>query len=407
MLTVFLASALLFQAPAWEVASVQVKGGSRFRPEVIAAAAGLKKGSRAGKTELDAACQKLVVTGIFQNCNYRYMPVSDRAIAVEVQVREAPANHTARIAFPNVDEQKVWAWMAENEPIVTREMPGSDDANRFYAGAIERYMKTLGGTATLTSVIDSDQEGRISIVFRPGDLPAICDVKFTGNALYANKQLRDTLMAVAGNVPYTEMEFRRLLELNIRPLYEEAGRLGVTFPSITATPSDGGVVVHTAVSEGPVYVFKDVSFAGEGIDRTALAAAAQLPIGKVANWRRLTSGLDTATDLLKAQGYLEAKYVIDRRLDEKAAAALVQVTFVPGEQYTFGSLRIEGVPPEVEQKIRGMWRLPSGAPLNEAYVGEYLRESFQVVGSDFRRVSRGMSVRPGTRVVDVTATFAK
>jgi outer membrane translocation and assembly module TamA len=132
-----------------------------------------------------------------------------------------------------------------------------------------------------------------------------------------------------------------------------------------------------------------------------------LPIGKIANWRAVEDGLAAAADTLKAAGYLEAKYEVDRRLNEQAGTAEATVTFKRGELFTFGALQIEGVPGDVELKLRELWRLPSGAPVNEPYLNQFLRSAFQVLGRDYRSVSKEIEVRPGTRVVDVTAKFTR
>jgi outer membrane protein assembly factor BamA len=198
-----------------------------------------------------------------------------------------------------------------------------------------------------------------------------------------------------------------MLDLNIRPLYEQAGRLGMTYSKVTVEPADRGVVVTTALSEGPVYVLKNALVTVDGAAPDAVLRVAQLPIGKIANWRAVQDGLEAATDTLKSEGYLEARYEVERTLDDQAGTAVAKVAFQRGPQFTFGALQIEGVPADLELRVRELWRLPAGAPANETYVNQFLRTAFQVLGRDYRSVSKEIEVRPGTRVVDVTARFAR
>ena len=51
--------------------------------------------------------------------------------------------------------------------------------------------------------------------------------------------LRDSVKLALGN-RYSEREFRQVLDLNVRPMYEERGYLRVEFPAIRLTPADPG-----------------------------------------------------------------------------------------------------------------------------------------------------------------------
>lgn len=402
-----LAAGLLLQASAWRLESIQIQGAPSLPVEAVARAAGLRRGARAGKADFDAACQKLVASGLFQFCNYRYRPVAASAISLEITLQEAVAEHPVRIDVAGVEESAVWRWLEANEPMVRRTIPGSDEASRFYTGSIHRALRDLGNSTQVAAVATADAAGRIQIVFRPAHLPAVADVRFQGNVLFPEKRLRETLLPVASQSAFTEGDFRQLLDLNIRPLYEQAGRLGVRFPTVAIEKGEGGVVVTTTVVEGPVYVLKSAKLSGDLIAAAELERTARLPVGSIANWRAVLDGLDAALETLKNEGYLMARYEAGRKLDEAAGHAHLDVVFHRGEQFTFGGLQLEGLPPELEAQVRGLWRLEPGAPMREGYVDVFLRAAFQVAGKEYRSVAKQVSVHPGTHIVDITAKFSR
>src|SRR5579862_5920728 len=62
---------------AYTVENLTVEGNHAFRSEQILRAAGLRAGQKAGKAEFEAARDRLVATGAFDNVSYRYAPSAD------------------------------------------------------------------------------------------------------------------------------------------------------------------------------------------------------------------------------------------------------------------------------------------------------------------------------------------
>jgi outer membrane protein assembly factor BamA len=62
---------------AYTVENLTVEGNRNYTAEQILAAAGLHTGQKAGKSEFDAAQQKLEATGAFDKVSYRYAPSQD------------------------------------------------------------------------------------------------------------------------------------------------------------------------------------------------------------------------------------------------------------------------------------------------------------------------------------------
>ena len=129
---------LLSTALAW-AQGVNLEGTQRLSDAALINVAGLQIGTPPTKSSLDAACNRLVKTGLLDSCQYQ---MDSRGVVF--QVREAKADQEARITIPNVDSEKMWAWMETHQPLVQKRMPGNDDAIAFYAAAVQRYLKASG-----------------------------------------------------------------------------------------------------------------------------------------------------------------------------------------------------------------------------------------------------------------------
>ena len=121
------------------------------------------------------------------------------------------------------------------------------------------------------------------MVFRPTDVPKIESVRFEGAQAIPAGTLETKLNPVAKGSPFTEYDVKQLLDVNIRPMYEEFGRLNVSFPLIKA---DGGAVT-VRVDEGRVYNIGQVRSTGDG-------PAISLAAGQIANWRKVNEALEEA-----------------------------------------------------------------------------------------------------------------
>ena len=284
-----------------------------------------------------------------------------------------------RLTVAGVSDEQLWTWLAQNEPLVQRKMPISDDAIRFYTDAIHRYLKR-----DIASSIDTNlNTHETTLVFRPSNLPSIQSVKFEGTQAIDAATLEKKLAPIAQGTPFTDYDVRQLLDLNIRPLYEEMGRLNVRFTDIKA--QGGAVTVH--VDEGRIYKLGQVKVTG-------VDAQPQLNPGEVANWSKVQNALDTLGKSLRNQGYLEEKYNVTRDLKDDGTLD-INADYTRGKQFVFGKLKRSSLNPTQESMVRPLWRLTPGAPMNEGYVGRFHKPAIRKArtGIQWCRQSAGTARR--------------
>jgi outer membrane protein insertion porin family len=387
-----------------------VEGNSRLSEPGIRAVSGLKTGQAASRADFDAACQRLMDTGLFRYVNYRYLPktVSGRqGFALTLQVTEETGLQAASLDLPGLDEERVWEELRRQDPLIEKSIPGNANATAYYVRAIERFLRQQGRAEAIIQVTESDlASGRMSAVFRPAVLPRIAGVAFEGNQSIPSAVLQKALERVAISQDYTERTLRQLLDLNVRPLYEEHGRLRVRFPSLNLAkePTGEGIVVTVAVEEGKTYTLGRVDLSGKDVPSAELVKIARFPQGRLANWKEISASLESIRQHLGRDGYLAAKVEVGRSFDEESSVVHLGLTVNKGRQFFFGKLQLTGLEPEAARQARLLWKLSAGSPMNEPYIGEYLRTLLPTL-QGVKSVSRDLRVRPGTTVVDVIVSF--
>jgi outer membrane protein insertion porin family len=401
----FPALALLI-ASVYPILKLQVEGNVRYSPEAVIQASGLQIGMKATPQDFEAACKRLADTGLFTSANYRYRPAGD-GYDVTLVVEESRDVEEIHIELPDIEEARVWAWLEQNEPLVKKEMPSNDHATAYYCRAIERFLAGQGRKETIVSRLKTDPStGAITATLRPADIPKITAVKFEGARAVPSATLEAELAQVAAGSEYTERAFRELLDFNVRRLYEEQGRLGVSFPRITAAKdASGGLVVTTAVEEGPVYRVGGFDIAGDHLPNDRLKSVVDLKAGDVANWKKVMMNASKIQAALGRDGYLDASCEIEKQLD--AARATADLTFIveKGPQSRFGSLRLDALPEPSATRARALWKLKPGDVLNTDLVDEFERALMRDDQIRFKRISRRYEPQAGSGAVDVVFTF--
>lgn len=395
------------QAPLYEV---RVTGNDQLRADDIIAASGLHVGQSATRDDFDAANQKLFDTGFFTSVNYRYAAKIQRNVAgftLTFQVTEEPARTQAILDIPGTDVDKIWQDLGHSDPFARPQLPQNDRAVAYYQHAIESWLQQNGRPGEIVTKDESDlDQGTMAIVFLPANLPKIGDIVFSGNQVLDNGALQRALVTVAPGQDYTDRLFRRMLELNLRPLYEEKGRLTVSFPKFAiADPAAASSTVNVEINEGPAWTLGKVDLAGDSLPVDEMMQAAKFPEGQLANWKQILECVNTAEKALRRHGYLHAASRPVRSLHESGNMVDLTVHVRKGDQFLFAGLQINGFSPGLEREARKLWKLEENTPMDAEYVNEYVRSMLQALRVQVKSINSALNVRPGTNLVDVVLSF--
>lgn len=402
-----LAPAALAQHPVMEI---KVAGNARLAAAAVIAASGLRKGQTATRAELDAAAQKLADTGFFASVSYRYDPKTVGSVtgyALTFQVSEQEARTPVELDIPGLDAERLWQQLKSADALIDRQMPNNGRASDYYKRAIEAVLRKSNHPEEIVVKSEADlPTGKTWVAFRPAHLPKIAVVRFEGNAAIAEGALEAAMTKVTMGEDYTERDFRRKLELNLRPLYEELGRLTVAFPRVNiAGAGDGAVAVTAGIDEGPAWRLGKVVLTGDALPLADLHDAARFAYGAPANWTQFMASVEQVEKVLRRDGYIRVHSNPVRAFHYSMQVVDVNVDVKKGPQFLFGELHIEGLDAGTQQRLAALWKLPKGAPMNQPYIDEFVRYALPILRGNFRTFGSELHVHAGANVVDVTLKF--
>jgi outer membrane protein insertion porin family len=396
----------------WPIASIAVEGNRMYTTAQVLAVAGLKLGQTAGKSDFEAARDRLVACGAFENVSYRFGQSSKgEGIAATLEVAEIEQVYLVDFQDLHVSSLDLDAFLRSKDPIYTRErLPATQPVLQRYTRWIEEYLKSKGIEEKIAGTVSPSPEGGYAIVFRPArPLPKVAQVTFEGNQVISQDKLRE---AIAGGVgaEYTEDTFRQVLNAAIRPLYEKQGFMRVAFGEMRTEPATdvtNGVHIFVAVREGLSYEMGKVSIEGPSpIAPEALLKAGEFKSGEAANVDRIAEGVERVRKTVRRAGYLDAAVTSERRIDEGKKVVNVALRVDAGPQYTMGKVTFAGLDLEGEAEMKRIWALAEGKPYNPEYPDVFLqRVKERGLFDDLGQTKADSKVNGKTHVVDVTLTF--
>jgi outer membrane protein assembly factor BamA len=398
-----------FAVAQFSLMDISVSGNSRFAAADVIAVSGLRVGQAANPAEFDAAVARLMDTGLFRSANYRYDPKASggkTGYALTLLVSEDSQTGPLLLDFPGVDSKAFWEELRKSNPLIRPEMPANSRAEAYYRAAIEAALKARGQQQKVVTGTEGDFAAKTMVtVFRPADLPRIGEVQFTGNQAISGKALHEALDRVTVGEEFTERSFIQRVELNLRPLYEEKAMLAVQFgaPGIVMS-RPGAVAVTVAVEEGPLWKLGKVTIQGDP-QADDLYRAGRFPEGKLATSLAMNTALDDMQKFLKKDGYVGVKSKVSRGFHVENTTVDLAIDVARGPQFTLGEVQINGLPDSLGAEVAALCKIKSGAPYNQPYFEDYIRDAAKFLGNRVRSISQEMRVRPGTRVIDLVVGF--
>jgi outer membrane protein insertion porin family len=383
--------------------------GADYPAAVLLTVSGLHAPMPFSEAALRDAAQRIESTGFFRSVQFHYEPAPDRkGYAVHFELTEDKDSLPGRIDLPGIDEDAVWMAIQAADPLLTRQVPSSDIAQARYIQGIEAYAAQNGKSQKVAARVNGGEIGdrRPSMVFEPEELKIIAAVRFIDTYALKPADLEAVLEPIAVNSGYTESRFRQLLDLNVRPIYEEHGYLGVVFDHLRLREDDSGhLTVETHVIDGRVYTLRNVTLDGPGIPEAEMRQAAGFHTGEPANWKLFLESVSDAERVLKRRGYIAVRSRVERNLNSHEGAADVIVHVTPGPQYRFGRLRLSGLPDDLQSRAERMWTLRTGQPLDGEYPDEFLRSVIKELRPPKFKLSRSLPPGDGENVLDVVIAF--
>ena len=296
--------------------SVQVKGASRYKPELIVAAAGLAPGQTVSEDDFKRAVQRLGSTGVFTQVAYSFQ-FSNEGTKLEFEVSEN--GELVPVRFDNLvwfSDQQLLEKLQAREPLFQGQLPLSGNLTDQISLALQSflderniqgkvdYLRTGHPGSPLDAIAFSVSGVRISI--RNWEFPGASAAELPLLQLAAKK---------LGDQEYLRSSLRVQEDKNFLPVYLARGYLKASFGDAQAKVVEGGgqeaiVDVSFPVEPGRQYTVSEVHWAGNSlIPAEKLQSLLHLRPGQPANAVQLGADLEAAKQLYGTRGYLAAAVV--------------------------------------------------------------------------------------------------
>lgn len=382
--------------------------GSLVPAHVVMEIGGLKLGQSLNKEGIEAACQKLGQSGIFEDVSYAYAPGPQKGYLVTLQLTDPKRMVEAVVDLPGADEGALWAWISGQFPQFQHKVPPSEEAQQYVASLLERKLgDSLHGEHVVTRVEQDYVTKRSLVSFQMEHLPSIAEMKFDGASRVPQEELSQLMHKLLGDEGYTERRFRGVVEEAVRQDYEQHGMFKVQFPRIEAKAAGpNSVSVNTTIVEGVQYKLADVQIVGDDLPKETIINAAKFKTGEIANWRDIQQGIFRSEVPVKRTGYMQAQAVAERVLDDANQSLVLKLGFRKGALYRFGQVRFVGLNADLQAKAIQLWQMRTGDAFDYLYPRDFFQKFPQVADLRmFKKIDDKAVPGVGDHVMDVVVTF--
>jgi outer membrane protein assembly factor BamA len=402
---------------------IEFKGLERVKEPEALEKSGLQVGRSVDIDAVEAAANRLLESGLFDNLSYKLKGTTDKSVLTfEVIERK----WTMPVSFDNF----VWFTAEELTAAVRRKLPAFDGTAPEAGGvteqikqALEELLRERKIEGAVEYTLSADASGRrvehLFSVKGPG--LRVCKLNFAG----ARAVPEELLVTKSGGIfdnDYSRAYVGGFVESSLLPLYHERGYLRAAFgpPKVTpeASPDCGrGVAVTFPVDEGSIYVWDKAVWEGaSGLTAQELDAALGMRAREVANAVKIAKGLGLVRRAYGRKGYLGASIKPETEYDDTARSVSYRFRVDEGAQYRMGELSITGLDEVATNNLRGRWRLLHREVYDEGYLDEFGKKS---VAEFLREAARAGNPLPAFKIeskvtpdhdkhtVDVTINFKR
>ena len=248
----------LAQAANLPIGSVAVKGTS-LNQAALLRALGLKPGQSVAASDLQAAADRLIHTGLFASVNYRYdYSAAQHSYSVVFSVEEPTEFSAVRLDLGGIDEAALWAYLETHGPAYHQKAPPSVEAQDLYARTVEQYLSSIGRPmpVVLKSFSGGFREGAMSaVVIQAKNLPRVHTIAIHGVTRIPDGRIQQAQQSLAG-IEYSRLTFPTALLASLSVDCEDLGLLRPKVEDVhVIVGSVQTVDLDATIDEGPVYHF--------------------------------------------------------------------------------------------------------------------------------------------------------
>ncbi len=392
------------QPDRWPLARISIVGNRAFPADAIVRASGLRIGQPVNRADLEKALQRLTETGVFDTLSFRYEPVNQQ-LAVTFEVQEVIDLFPVAFDRIEVPGPELVRYLTERVPLFSTKVPATGAMVKRLTAALEERLKY-----PVVGRLQPGPGGAMRMTFLPAaQPPSITYVRFEGAQSIRDVDLQKEFYQTAVGVPYTEPRLAELLDHNIRPLFEEKGRLRVRFGpfAVKETSEPAGVEVTVPVQEGELFRFGEFQFAGYArMTRKDLSRLVRFKPEEVANFALVRETITEVERLYRRNGFLRVNAAAERTIHDDQKTVDLVIRIQEGDQYRFRSLQITGLDIVAEAAVRRRWAIQKGQPYDDFYPEVFLqRIAEEQMFDHLGKTAPRRTIDDEAKMVDVELVF--
>lgn len=355
---------------------VAVEGANRIDPETVGSYVQLRVGEPFDSAKMDQSLKALFATGLFKDVTIR----RDGATLIVTVVENPIIN---RLAFEGNRKLKD-ADLSSEIPLRARSVYSQAQVEAAVKRILELYRATGRFGATVTPKIIELPQNRVNLVFEiaEGDLTAIRRIRFVGNRVYGDGELRE-------EIETKESAFWRLFGTSdvydpdklaadrekLRKFYLSRGYADMRVVSAVAelTPDKRAFFVTFTVHEGERYRFGkvDVTTNLKGAQADQFKRGLKMREGRRYDGDLVESTVDSLSQVAGTMGYAFVRVTPTATVDREAKTVSLTFNVAEGPKVFIERIEIKGNQRTRDEVIRREIRITEG----DAFNAERLRTS--------------------------------
>ena len=355
-------------------------GSAKFSSAQIISASGLKSGEEVNRESLQLAANRLAMTGLFSDVQYRFQSIGPK-VNVQFQVTDARTLHVSFDNFPWFTNAQLSADIRESVGLFDGTAPESGSYVNAIGNAIESQLQKIGVQGRVEHrLIERPVGSGMEVQFRlVGVTLNVGKVEFTDPLAQHDERVAERLQDLIGK-PFSRYYTDVFVAEQVQPIYLSQGYLDVRFGAPEARfsgnpnqPDLSSVIVVVPVYPGKQYKWAGATWSGNTVfSSQALNQMVGLNPGQTADGLAIAAGWQKVQQAYGAKGYLDASVNAQPSFNTAKVTASYSVTINEGQPYRMDKLVISGLSVEAEQRVRDAWLIHPGQTFDLNYYNDFL-----------------------------------
>ena len=401
----------------YTVKNLVFDGKTPYSQAALEAASGLKPGDSITKADLQAASQRLVDTGAFDDLSSSLDgPV--KSISVIFKIKGVDSSRLLTATFDNFvwfQPEELPAEVQKLVPLFNGTVPEAGNQTDAIIAALQKLLGEKGVKATVTfePIAPSPSQPLRLAEFRVTSP----EVRFhslvlDGVTSLFSEQLNKLTSAAIGR-PFIEGLVPFSLNHAVLAVYRNAGYQASKVTSLTrkiaaATGPNVNVDVTAMIEPGDVYHLSRLDWPGSPVmSSEGFAADANLHPGDIASQKALLASLGKLEAAYRNKGYIDVVVTATPNLDNTSHQVAFTIAAIAGEQYKLHQVTPVGLSAAQQKDFTSAWKMHPGDIFDEGYASSFLKNNSAIASFNGYSAKFNTVADPDAHTVDLVMTFSK